>query len=368
MSISNKNKVRICALMLDPYDTCPGQRFRIEQWEPYLKDTGIEIDYFSFTNENLRKILYKEGHFFSKTLGMSKALLRRVGHVLGASNYDAVYLFRTASFIGPALLERLLKLRGIPTIFDFDDAIYLTNTSDNNKRFGWLKFSGKTADICRLSSSVTVGNSHLAEYAKQFNESVFVVPTSIDTDWYRPVEDEGTKNEKVIVGWTGSSTSQYHLEAFEPTLIELLEKRKNVDIRVISNREPSFKEIPYSWREWSPETEVKEIANIDIGIMPTPNDEWSRGKCALKALQYMSLGIPAICTDMGANRDVIEQGENGFLAKNQEEWLSYFDLLIDDSVLRKQLGDEARRTVVNRYSMNKCAELFAEVVRTTIKN
>ena len=157
------------------------------------------------------------------------------------------------------------------------------------------------------------------------------------------------------------------MEAFEPTLIELLKRRKNVDIRVISNREPSFKEIPYSWREWSPETEVKEIAKIDIGIMPTPNDEWSRGKCALKALQYMSLGIPAICTDMGANRDVIEQGKNGFLAKDQEEWLSYFDLLIDDSVLRKELGDEARQTVVNRYSMSKCAELFAEVVRTTIK-
>ena len=145
--------------MLDPYDTTPGQRFRIEQWEPYLKELGIDIDYFSFTDESLRAVLYKEGHFFNKAIGMSKALIRRIGHVLGASNYDAVYLFRTASFVGPALFERLLKFRSIPTIFDFDDAIYLTNTSETNKRFGWLKFSGKTADICRLSHSITVGNS-----------------------------------------------------------------------------------------------------------------------------------------------------------------------------------------------------------------
>ncbi len=364
--MNDNKRLRVCALMLDPYDTTPGQRFRLEQWESYLTEMNIDIDYFAFSDDRLRSVLYKEGRFWAKTLGMSRAILKRFRDVVKASDYDVVYLFRTASFVGPALLERLLKFRNNPIIFDFDDAIYLTNTSDANKRFGWLKFAEKTADICKISTSVTVGNSHLADYAKQFNQNVFIVPTSIDTDKYQTKEKQIDRGAKVVIGWTGSSTSQYHLEAFEPTLAELFKRREDAELRVISNREPSFKTIPCTWKEWSPETEVAEIAEIDIGIMPTPDDEWSRGKCALKALQYMSLGIPAICTDMGANRDVIEPGKNGFLAKTQEEWLEYFDKLIDNRELRTRLGREARNTVVAQYSMKRCAELFADVVRETI--
>ncbi|NNE98610.1 MAG: glycosyltransferase family 4 protein, partial [Pyrinomonadaceae bacterium] len=311
-------------------------------------------------------VLYEEGHVAAKTAGIARAIIKRFRDILNASKFDIVYLFRTANLAGPAFLERLVTIRKIPMIFDFDDAIYMTNTSDANRKFGWLKFAEKTADICRISTSVSVGNSHLADYAKQFNENVFVIPTSIDTDNYQSDGHANGENERVVVGWTGSSTSQYHLEAFEPTLVELLERRDDVEIRVISNREPSFRQIPYTWREWSPESEVAEISEIEIGIMPTPDDEWSRGKCALKALQYMSLGIPAICTDMGANRDAIKHGENGYLAKTQDQWLEYFDRLIDDKTLRKKMGSEAKRTVLDGYSMKKCAELFAEAVRRTI--
>ncbi len=367
MSYISSKKIRVCALMLDSYDTNPGQRFRLEQWEPYLENAGIEIDYFAFTDSGLREIIYKPGNVLKKARGLIRATHRRLHTIKQLSDYDAVYLFRAASMIGPPVLENRISKAGIPLIYDFDDSIYLTNTSKANQKFGWLKFPQKTARICELSSVVTVGNSHLAKFAGKYNKNVSIIPTSIDTNKYKPLKKKSDKKDKINVGWTGSSTSQYHLEEFEETLRELLKKRKDVEIRVISNREPSFKNIPYSWRAWAPETEVEEISKIDIGIMPTPNDEWSRGKCALKALQYMSLGIPAICTDMGANRDVIEQGENGYLAKTQEDWLRYFDIIIDDIELRKKLGDEARRTVVDRYSMEKCAELFADVVHKTIK-
>jgi glycosyltransferase involved in cell wall biosynthesis len=362
-------EISICALMPDPYDTTPSQRFRIEQWEPFLKQKNIKIEYFSFTDERLRKILYQSGHFTAKVTELLKANLRRIGQVLKAKKYDAVFLHRAASIIGPAWLEKYLHFSGTPIIFDFDDAIFMTDVSDANRRFAWAKFSGKTDDICRYSTSITVGNSYLAEYARKHNENVYIVPTSIDTIRYQPKEKSVSKNGRVVIGWTGSSTSQYHLEAFEPILSELIQKRgEDVEIRVISNREPSFQVIPYTWRAWSPETEIKEIAEIDIGIMPTPDDDWARGKCALKALQYMSLGIPAICTDMGANRDVINQGENGFLAKTTEQWLNYFETLIDNKELRLILGNRARETIVKHYSMEKCAELFAEVVEKSLKN
>ena len=353
-------KIKICAIVPDPYDTSPSQRFRIEQWEPYLNREGITIDYFSFTDDNLRNILYKEGQFGAKAKEMLKASFRRLKHIIKASDYDVVFLHRAASMIGPAWMEKILKWRKIPIIYDFDDSIFLTDTSKANKRFGWAKFSGKTAEICRLSTNITVGNSFLADYARKYNERVTVVPTSIDTHKYQPPEKNGASG-RVKVGWTGSSTSQYHLELFEPVLAELL-KERDVEIRVISNREPAFETIPYEWRSWSPEKEVAEVAQIDIGIMPTPDDDWARGKCALKALQYMALGIPAVCSDVGANRDVVKHGENGFLAKTNEDWLESLKKLVDDETLRKQLGNEARRTVVENYSMEKCAENFARVV------
>lgn len=361
-------KIKVCALMPDPYDTTPSQRFRIEQWEPYLKQKNIKIDYHSFSDQRLREVIYQNGQITNKIVELLRANLRRIKQVLKAKKYDAVFLHRAASMIGPAWFEKYLQLSGVPIIFDFDDSIFMTDVSDANKRFAWAKFSGKTADICKYSKSITVGNSFLAEYARKYNDNVYIVPTSIDTSRYQPREKTNKENKRTVIGWTGSSTSQYHLEAFEPVLAELIKNRsEDIEIRVISNREPSFQKIPYTWRTWSAETEVEEISEIDVGIMPTPDDEWSRGKCALKALQYMSLEIPAICTDMGANRDVINHGENGFLAKTSEQWLSYFEILIDDMDLRLKLGKKARETVVNHYSMEKCAELFAEVVEKTLE-
>lgn len=363
----NERQIRVCALMPYPFDTTPSQRFRIEQWQPFLENEGILIEYFAFTDERLSSVLYKEGHLGTKTGLLIKALLRRISHVFAARKYDAVFVHRGISVIGPAFMEKLLRLSGARLIFDFDDSIFLPDTSNANKLFGWLKFTGKTAGICRLSSAVTVGNSYLAGYAQKYNENVYIIPTSIDTEKYRPNDKNNSKNKRVVVGWTGSSTSQYHLEMFEPILAKLLMER-DVEIRVISNREPSFEEIDYEWRSWSAETEIEEISQIDIGIMPTPDDDWSRGKCALKALQYMSLGIPAVCSNVGANREVVKHGKNGFLAKTPDEWLDSLKKLIDDKSLRKQLGNAARKTVVENYSMEICAQKFGQVVLNTVNN
>ncbi len=358
-------EIRICALMLDPYDKNPGQRFRIEQWERFLNKQNIYVEYFPFTDNELRQVLYQKGHILAKARGMVRALVRRRRQIKNARKYDLVYLFRAASMVGPAYFERVLARSGTPFIYDFDDAIYLTDTSEANRRFGWLKFAGKTAKICKLANAVTVGNSHLAAYARKYNENVYIVPTSIDTEKYEPIERAASLDVKTIIGWTGSMTSQYHLEAFEPTLAEIL-KRFDVELKVISDRKPSFREIDCEWQPWSAAREVEITSEMDIGIMPIPDDEWSRGKCAAKALQYMALGIPTVCSDVGANKEVIRNGINGFLAKSTEDWLKYIELLVGDKSLRKRIGAMGRATVVEEYSMEKCADLFARAVLETI--
>ena len=167
------------------------------------------------------------------------------------------------------------------------------------------------------------------------------------------------------MGWTGSSTSQTHLEMFAPMLREFT-SRRDVELRVISDREPVLPGVAFVWRPWSAAAEVAELSHFDLGIMPMPDDEWAKGKCALKALQYMAMGVPTICSAVGANCEVIRHGENGLLAKSNEEWIANLELLIDEPALRERLGAMGRRSVEERYSMSRCAELFARVVRETV--
>ena len=361
---THQERVSVCALVPYPPGTTPSQRYRIEQWRPYLEAQGITIELYPFADEHLMELLHKPGRRAAKALANVNRFARRFVEATTTRHYDAVFIHRAACIAGPSLLERLVVLFGRPLIYDFDDAIFKLHTTQANRRFGWLKFPGKTATICRISSHVVVGNAWLADYARQHNSRVTVIPTSIDTDQYKMAHKNGS-NGKLIVGWTGSSTSQTHLEMFAP-LLRKLKSRRDVELRVISNREPVLPDIEYVWQPWSAESEVADLTHFDVGIMPMPDDEWAKGKCALKALQYMAMGIPTICSAVGANRDVIQHGENGLLARSDEDWITNLESLIDDAALRQRLGAMGRRTVEDRYSMKSCADLFAKVVRETI--
>ena len=361
-----KTQISVCALTLYPFDTAPGQRFRIEQWQPFLKERGISIDYYSFADEKLMRVLPKSGNFPAKSGGMLRSLVRRIAHLSVLRKYDVIYIYRAAAMAGPAFLERLIKLSGRPIVYDFDDAIFLTHTNEANKLFSWLKFAGKTDSICRLSTGVVVGNRWLADYAEKHNPNVTIVPSSINTEIYQPKAKCARADDKIVVGWTGSSTSQTHLEMFAPMLRNLIARRPNAEIQVHSDRSPELPGIPFVWHPWTPENEVEVISGFDIGIMPLPDDEWSLGKCSMKALMYMSLGIPTVCSNVGMNKEVIANGENGFLAAGEEEWLTRLESLIDDEGLRTKLGAAARKTIVARYSMKKCADLFAQALRNSI--
>ncbi len=365
MRISEKN-ISVGALVPYPPNTTPSQRFRIEQWMPYLKEAGITVDLLPFVDEALLRILHQPAAPAAKAAHFARAFARRCLESAGTHRYDAVLIHRAACMAGPVFLERLVRLFNRPIIYDFDDAIFHLHTTVANRYFGWLKFPGKTASICRLSSHVVVGNSYLAEYARQYNENVTVIPSSVDTDAYEARRKKDSQ-KRVIIGWTGSSTSQTYLESFTPLLRELMQQR-DVELRVISDRKPEMPGVPVVWHPWSPETEIADLARFDIGIMPMPDDQWSRGKCSMKALLYMAMSIPTICSAVGMNREVIQHNENGFLANTNEEWLSCLNALIDDAALRQRIGAAGRQTIEGRYAMRHCAAQFAHVIRETLAN
>lgn len=358
--------IELIAFVPYPPDTTPSQRFRIEQWRGVLDELGIRVRLAPFADLRLMSLLYQSGRAAQKIAGMVTGFVRQARNVATAGRADAILIHRAACLAGPALLERVLTLWRKPILFDFDDAIYLRHTSGANRLFDWLKFPGKTAALCRLSSLVVAGNEYLAAYARRHNPRVVVVPTSIDTDLYAPMEREDWSG-RVTIGWTGSATSLTYLETFAPVLRELL-RRRDVEIRVQSNRPPALSGVPVVWQPWSPETEIQEIRRYHIGIKPMPDDPWARGKCPMKELQYMALGVPAVCSAVGTSVEVIRDGENGFLAANGDQWLEHLTRLVDDAALRKTIGLAGRQTVEERYSMRKCANRFAEALRSVVEN
>src|SRR5262249_39835266 len=243
---SNRHHISLAALVPYPPDTAPSQRFRIEQWIPRLEQQGISVDLLPFADDKLMGLLHRPGGKLAKGAATANAFIRRLGHVVSSKRYDAVLIHRAASIAGPATLERMIALLGTPIIFDFDDAIFELHTTEANRRLGWLKFPGKTAAICRVSGHVVAGNSYLASYARRYNSRVSVVPTSVDTDRYNPCK-KVPSNGRVVIGWTGSSTSQTHLEMFAPVLREL-SGSGDVELRVISDREPDMPGVPLVWR------------------------------------------------------------------------------------------------------------------------
>jgi glycosyltransferase involved in cell wall biosynthesis len=351
--------IRAVAFVPYPLGTTPSQRFRLEQWAPLLEGHAVSMTFRPFATPGLVRLLYQRGHNLRKVLNMGQTLMAQARQIPRAGDFDVAVVHRGISLVGPALLERRLAQR-VPIVYDFDDAIHLLHTSDANRAFGWLKFPGKTSEICGLARSITVGNEYLAGFARQFNPDVTVVPSSVDAKVYTP-GPEGRRGGPTVVGWMGSSTSQTYLEPFAPLLRRMVQQ--GLILRIISDRRPRDFDFPFEWKAWSAATEVEDLRGFDIGIMPLPDTEWARGKCAMKILQYMGVAVPSIGSDLGGNREVISDGVNGFLATSEDEWMEKILRLSRDEALARRLGEAGRDTVLARYSAEVCAQRFGEVLR-----
>jgi glycosyltransferase involved in cell wall biosynthesis len=348
----------------------PGQRFRLEQWAPYAeREHGITLDFVPFESEGLTDILYEPGKILRKGFYVSKDFVRRAGAVLRARHYDGAIIFREAALIGPAMYERLLKRMSIPFLMDFDDAIWLEGNRGGpsaNGIFSRLRFAQKAETVCRLATGVTPGNAFLADYARQFNDQVFILPTSIDLASY-PVQPELPRDGPFIVCWTGSASTLVHFEHGRAAL-ERLAARRRIVVKVICSKAP---ERPIAGAEtvfipWTSEGEAEAAGACHVGIMPLPDSDYTRGKCGLKALQFMATGRPAVVSPVGMNKELVEHGHNGFLASTDDEWVEALDELAQSPEKRRRMGSAARATVEARYSARVVAARFALAVRAVI--
>jgi glycosyltransferase involved in cell wall biosynthesis len=342
--------MRILALVPYPYDKAPGQRFRMEQWAPLLKRFGAEVSFESFRCEGLHRLLSGPGNTWRKVLLTSRALARRVGVLGRVKDYDLVYVYNEAAMLGPALIETYLRAKKVPLVFDFDDAIFLRGKHHGtlNHYLRTLKFPGKTKTICRLASHDIAGNQYLADYAAGFNTRVTVVPTTIDTGKYTP-RRPAAEADPPVIGWSGSYSTVQHLDTAR-RMLQRLARSERFRLRVIGAEGYRLDGVEVEAVPWNAETETDDLSAIDIGIMPLPENDWTRGKCGLKALQYMALGRPAVCSPVGVNPTIIRDDRNGLLAATEDEWIDKLKHLLHSPSLRRRLGAAGRETVEAEYS------------------
>lgn len=338
----------------------PSNRYRVEQYLPYLRNNGIRYSLRNFWSKSAYKILYKKGYFLIKTFFFIRGTMLRILDVLCIFRYDLVFIHREAYPVGGFLFEMFLTLLKKPFIFDFDDAIFLPASSMPNNFVERFRNPDKIAKIIKRARHVIAGNSYLADFALRFNKSVRVIPTPIDTENYYPLTK--VTAEKVTIGWMGSATTLSFVYMMEGVFRRLSEKFSNLEFMVVGGRFylPGLNNI--SSKPWNYGEEKDTLAAFDIGIMPMSNNVWTRGKCGFKAILYMSSGIPCVCSAVGMNKEIIVDGINGYLADTEDEWAEKLSLLIDSQQLREKIGAAGRRTVEEKYSVQVNAPKFIEIL------
>lgn len=344
----------------------PGQRFRFEQFREALQSAGFDSDLSFIVSEADDRILYQRGNQIKKAGVLRRSVMIRRQDVKRMNDYDVIFIYREALMTGSTRFERIFRTSRAKLVLDFDDTIWLKNTSRANKRWDWMKKASKTDELIDLVDLVIVGNAYLADHARAINKNTVIVPSTIDTDVYRmkPVKNS---DGPVCIGWSGSVSTIPHFELILPVFRKLKERYgEMVRFKIIGQEPVNYPGLNIETEIWSAERETVQLHDLDIGIMPLPDDKWSRGKCGMKGLQYMGVGLPAILSPVGVNKDIINDGVNGYLASSDEEWLEKLGMLIENAELRRRVGAEARKTVEAEYSVKVWEDKYIEIFKNLV--
>ncbi len=333
-------------------------RYRLGQYVAGLASMGIDLQIRPLLGDD-----YLRARFGGRALPLTTMLkdgLARFEDLWHQNDYDAIMLQCELIPLMPGWLERALIRK--PYLYDFDDAFYLKYRS-GRMRFAKLLLGGKFDTIMAGATAVTAGNYVLADYASYFNNNTHYLPTVVDTTRYLPIDT--SRNGKVFtVGWIGSpSTAPYLTELIEP--LSAMGQECVVRFVVVGGKAPKIPNVSVVEYEWHEHTELDLINSFDVGVMPLPDDDWARGKCAFKLIQYMACAVPVIASPVGANVDVVN-AECGLLASTSKEWLDALKQLRDQPTTRLNMGEAGRSRVVQHYSLHQNLPVLAGVIREMV--
>lgn len=346
-------------LMLTRYGALgASSRLRSMQYVPALQSEGIDATVCPLLNDNYVRDLYAGK---VSVRDVARGYVGRLRHVRDLSEFDAVWVEKEAWPWLPDWLERPLLGGCNRLVVDYDDALFHRYDSHRSSLVRAM-LGRKISAIMRRADLVTVGNDYLAAHAKAAGAGhVEWVPTVVDLERYPRVTREREAGPPII-GWIGSpSTAGYLREvstAFAP-----MHAAGKIRCIAIGARPEQVANTPFEPVEWREETEVSQLQDLDIGIMPLPDAPWERGKCGYKLIQYMACGVPVLASPVGVNEVIVKPGKNGFLATTPEEWREGVGRLVGDPALRMAMGDAGRSQVEDIYSLQAQAPRLARLLR-----
>lgn len=317
-------------------------RYRIWQYVPSFERAGHTVEVHPLLDAGYLTQLYAE-----QTRGLrwlAKGYARRLIKMAIARRFDGIICEQEAFPYLPAFGESLFRKNGTPLFLDFDDAAHIKYEASPILR-------NKIPRLLASAETVVVGNNYLAQYARQFTRNVSVIPSVVDLSRY-PSSHNKSIRENLVISWIGIPATAEFLKPLLPVFQKLQHKYPRLRFRFIGAG-PEFpaKGLKAEFPAWSPQTETEFLAKSDIGIMPLPDTKFTRGKCGLKLIQYMAAHLPVVASPVGANCEIVADGESGFLANRDDEWFAKLSVLIENPELRRHFGAAGRKRVEQDYSL-----------------
>lgn len=338
-------------------------RLRFYQFIPWLAAQDIEVTIFPLFGDDYLNQLYNDN---SKSYRLvMRSYLRRIRDLLQVRRYAVIWIEGELMPMIPPVFEKALRWLKVPYIVDYDDALFHNYEFQHKARHRWLQpfLGGKIDQVMKHATLVVAGNEYLAAHARAVGAAwVETMPTVIELQRYQC--HVAPPNDPVIVGWIGAPPTVKYLEMIAPAL-KTIQQRFHIDIHVIGAAVAPLSGVDYQAIPWHKDTEIEQVCRFDIGIMPLPDDRWTRGKCGYKLIQYMACGKPVIASPVGVNEAIVVAGANGFLAKSLADWETALTQLCESLPLRQQQGQYSRQLVEKYYHVGvvvpKLVQYFHQV-------
>lgn len=308
-------------------------RYRVLQYMPYLKEHGVQATIQPFPKGFLAKL----------------KVFKSVGQ------YDILFIQRKRF---PVFWLKLIRKNARKIVYDFDDSVMHRNSK-------YIRNESKTRvkmfkNMVNTSDHVIAGNEYLQKKTTPYTHSITVIPSPIDVSFY-PQKKYSEKYDNITLGWIGAHGSIHYLKKMKPIFETLGKRNDKLRLKIICDTFFDCENMVVEKKQWNEAEEVAGIQSFDIGLMPLMDDPWSHGKCGLKILQCLAVGVPVVCSPAGINREIVEDGVHGFWAKTDEEWIDKLGILIDNPELRKKMGMAGRQRVIEYYSLEANAPRMLEI-------
>lgn len=350
---------------LVPHPTAaPSSRIRVAQYAPILRSWGIELELSPFFDDEAYARLYEAG-VLRRMADTATGFLRRMRQIRRVGDADAILIHREVAPVAGAAFLRALG-DGPPILFDLDDAVFLPAPGGSSWMRVLRRSEAETVALVRAARVCLAGNAYLADFVRRSGGRAVHLPTTVDTDAFRPAPSSEPRGDRMRVSWVGTHSTQPYLGMVAPALRALAADR-SVEVTVVSNRPPgSLDGLPVRGVRWSLSDELEYFRGADVGLYPVPDDPWTRGKCGGKAIQYLACGVPVVASAVGVLPDMVQDGVTGLLARSEADWLDALRRLSRDADLRHRLGAAGRIHVEERYSLRRGAEIMAEAIRAAV--